>query len=107
LQVLPDVLTAALAKHNRVTSHRKRNGKEIKMSNSPDQDQLIEQTPTQRNPGAAKARDFKIEDRDGGQHGDTQAERAALLAEANSGAKASLPDRNEVPQGAESTWVNK
>jgi hypothetical protein len=49
------------------------------MSNSPDQDQLIEQTPTQLNSGAAKARDFKIEDRDGGQRGDTQAERAALL----------------------------
>jgi hypothetical protein len=71
------------------------------MSNSPEHDQLIEQTPTQRNPGAAKASDFIIEDRDGGQRGDTNAERAALLAEADSSAKSSLrepvPDRNEVP----------
>jgi hypothetical protein len=71
------------------------------MSKSPDQDQLIEQTPTQRNCGAAKPSDFKIEDRDGGQRGDTTAERAALLAEADDNAKSSLrepiPDRNEVP----------
>jgi hypothetical protein len=81
------------------------------MSNSPDRDQLIEQTPTQRNPGAAKASDFIIEDRDGGQSGDSKAERAALLAVADISAKSSLrepvPDRNEVPQGAESTWVKK
>jgi hypothetical protein len=81
------------------------------MSNSPDQDQLIEQTPTQRNPGAAKASDFKIENRDGGQRGDSKVERAALLAVADSSAKSSLrepvPDRNEVPQGAVSTWGKK
>jgi hypothetical protein len=59
------------------------------MSNSPDQDQLIEQTPTQLNPGAAKASDLKIEDRDGGQRGDSKAERAALLAVADSSAKSS------------------
>jgi hypothetical protein len=66
------------------------------MSNSPDQDQLIEQTPTQRNPGAAKASDFIIENRDGGQRGDGKAERAALLAQAN-GLGEAIPDRNEVP----------
>jgi hypothetical protein len=66
------------------------------MSNSPDQDQLIEQTPTQRNPGAAKASDFIIQDRDGGQRGDSKAERAALLAEAD-GLGQPIPDRNEVP----------
>jgi hypothetical protein len=81
------------------------------MSNSPDQDQLIEQTPTQRNPGAAKASDFIIEDRDGGQRGDSKAERAALLAVADSNAKSKLrepvPDRNEVPTEVVSTWVKQ
>jgi len=74
------------------------------MSNSNanrDQDQLFSQTPSQLNPGAAKASDFIIENRDGGQRGDTKAERAALLAIADSSAKSSLrepiPDRNEVP----------
>lgn len=66
------------------------------MSNSPDQDQLIEQTPTQRNPGAGKATDFVIEDRDGGQRGDSKAESAALLAEGDCDQEP-IPDRNEVP----------
>ena len=74
------------------------------MSNSPtnrEQSQKIELTPTQQNPGAANPSDFIIEPRDGGQHGDTAAERAALLAEADDSAKSSLreptPVRNEVP----------
>jgi len=79
------------------------------MSNANNKDQLFSQTPKQLNPGAAKASDFIIEDRDGGQRGDSKVERAALFAVANSSAKSSLrepiPDRNEVPQGAESTWV--
>lgn len=66
-----------------------------------EQDQLFQQTPTQLSPGTAKASDFIIENRDGGQRGDTKAERAALLAEADSDAKSSprapIPDRNEVP----------
>jgi hypothetical protein len=65
------------------------------MSNSPDQDQLIEQTPTQRNPGGAKASDFIIEDRDGGQRGDSKAERAALLAVADSSAPARARTRSK------------
>jgi hypothetical protein len=74
------------------------------MSNSPtntEQSQLLVQTPTQLNPGAAKPSDFIIEARDGGQRGASMAERAALLAEADSDAKSNLreplPDRNEVP----------
>jgi hypothetical protein len=74
------------------------------MSNSPnnhEQSQKIELTHTQQNPGAARPEDFKIEARDGGQHGDSAAERAALLAEADDSAKSSLreptPVRNEVP----------
>ena len=50
------------------------------MSNSPnnrEQSTLFEQTPTQLNPGAAKPSDFKIEDRDEGQRGDSARERAA------------------------------
>jgi hypothetical protein len=90
---LPDSLT---------TFHNKKR-KEQKMSNSPnaEQDALFIQTPTQLNPGAAIPEDFKIEDRDGGQSGDSKAERAALLAEADDDAKSSLrepvPVRNEVP----------
>jgi hypothetical protein len=56
------------------------------VSNSPknkEQDQLISQTPTQLNPYEAKPADFKIEDRGPGQTGDTKAERAVLLAEAD------------------------
>ena len=73
------------------------------MSNSPnaEQDALFIQTPSQLNPGAAIAEDSIIEDRDGGQSGDSKAERAALLAEADDDAKSSLreptPVRNEVP----------
>ena len=74
------------------------------MSNSPQnktQDQLFSQTPTQLNPGAAKATDFKIEDRGPGQCGDTKAERAALLAEADIDGKSklgeSIPERNSIP----------
>jgi hypothetical protein len=65
------------------------------MSNSPnnrEQSQKIELTPTQQNPGAAIPQDFKIEDRDEGQRGDSKAERAALLAEADNDAKSSLRD---------------
>jgi hypothetical protein len=72
--------------------------KEENMSNSQnnrEQDQLIEQTPTQRNPGSARATDFKIEERDGGQRSE------ALLAEADSDGKSQrgelIPERNEVP----------
>jgi hypothetical protein len=68
------------------------------MSNSPknkEQDQLIEQTQTQRNPGSARPTDFNIENRDGGQRG------GALLAEADSDGKSQrgepIPERNEVP----------
>jgi hypothetical protein len=70
------------------------------MSNSPnnrEQSLKIELTPTQQNPGAARPEDFKIEARDGGQHGDSTAERAALLAEREIDAKPSPPDRNEAP----------
>jgi hypothetical protein len=74
------------------------------MSNSPnnrEQSTLLEQTENQRNPGASRPEEFKIEARDGGQHGDSAAERAALLAEADNDAKSSLreptPVRNEVP----------
>ena len=69
------------------------------MSNSPknkEQDQLIEQTPTQLNPGAARPTDFNIENRDGGQRG------KALLAEADSDGKSKrgelVPERNEIPR---------
>ena len=70
------------------------------MSNSPtnrEQSQKIELTPTQQNPGAAMPGDFVVEDRDGGQRGDSKGERAALLAERDIDAKPTLPDRNEVP----------
>jgi hypothetical protein len=65
--------------------------------------ELIAQTPNQINPGAAKPTDFKIEDRDEGQRGDSKAERAALLALSNSrkGNMSTrgepIADRNEVP----------
>ena len=65
------------------------------MSNSlsnKEQSQLVELTETQQNPGAARPSDFKIEDRGPGQCGDTKAERAALLAEADNDAKSSLRD---------------
>jgi hypothetical protein len=78
--------------------------KEQTVSNNPkntEQSQVFIQTPTQQNPGAAIPEDFKIEARDGGQKGDSAAERAALLAEADDSAKSSLreptPVRNEVP----------
>ena len=76
------------------------------MQNSPtaEQDALFIQTPTQLNPGAAIPEDFKIEDRDGGQHGDSAAERAALLAEREIDAKPSPPDRNEAPH---KRWVSE
>jgi len=74
------------------------------MSNSPknhEQSTLLEQTENQRNPGASRPESFIIEDRDGGQNGDSKAERAALLAEADDDAKSRLreptPVRNEVP----------
>ena len=74
------------------------------MSNSPSnksQNQVIELTPSQQNPGTARPGDFQIVARDGGQHGDTAAERAKLLAEADRDGKSALgsplPDRNKVP----------
>jgi hypothetical protein len=74
------------------------------MSNSstnPEQNAVIELTPTQQNPGAGRPTDFKIEDRGPGQCGDTKAERAALLAEADAGGKSTrgeaISERNEVP----------
>jgi hypothetical protein len=74
------------------------------MSNSDqnrEQNVLFAQTPTQLNPGAALPSDFQIEDRDGGQCGDSEAERAKLLAEANADNMSKLSDplpvRNEVP----------
>ena len=64
--------------------------------------ELIAQTPNQINPGAAKPTDFKIEDRDEGQRGDSKAERAVLLELSDKSAKSErgepIPDRNEVPQ---------
>ena len=73
------------------------------MQNSPtaEQDALFIQTSTELNPGAAIAEDFIIEDRDEGQRGDSKAERAKLLGEADDDAKSSLreatPTRSEVP----------
>jgi hypothetical protein len=77
------------------------------MSNSlsnKEQSQLVELTETQQNPGAARPSDFKIEDRGPGQCGDTKAERAALLAEADNDGKSKLgeaiPERNAIPSNA-------
>jgi len=74
------------------------------MSNAPhnpEQSTLFIQTPTQLNPGAARPEDFPIEDRDGGQRGDTPAERAKLLSKAYEHDKSRLTApseiRNEVP----------
>jgi hypothetical protein len=74
------------------------------MSNSPrnkEQDRLIELSLAQQNAGAAKASDFKIEDRGPGQCGDTKAERVAPLAEADADQKSKLntplPVRNIIP----------
>jgi hypothetical protein len=71
-------------------------------------DQLFGQTETQRNPGAAVPQDFHIQDRDGGQRGDSKAERAALLGKADRDIKSDLreptPVRNEVPH---KRWVNE
>jgi hypothetical protein len=63
-------------------------------------------SPNQTNPSAARPEDFKIENRDGGQTGDTPKERAALLAEGHCDRKTRqpTPERNEVPQGAVSKW---
>lgn len=76
-----------------------------------EQDALIDPTPNQTNPGAAKPGDFIVEDRDGGQCGDTKAERVALLAEADTDAKTSLrapvPDRNEVPAHPVNDWMEQ
>lgn len=80
-------------------------------STNREQDQLIDLTPAQQNPGAAKPSEFVIEDRDGGQLGDKIVERAALLAEADSDAKPSfrapLPDRNEVPAHPVNDWIEQ
>jgi hypothetical protein len=56
----------------------------------------IELSPNQINPGLAVPGDFQIEDRDGGQCGDTKAERAALLAQVEHANKP-IPERIEVP----------
>jgi hypothetical protein len=90
-------------------SHRNKIRKEQTVSNSPnnrEQSTKIDLTPTQQNPGAAVPQDFHIEDRDGGQNGDSAAERAALLAKADRDIKSDLreptPVRNEVPH---KRWV--
>jgi hypothetical protein len=61
--------------------------------------QLIELTANQQNAGLAKPSDFKTENRDGGQCGDTPAARKALLELSDKRAKSPLgeriPDRNE------------
>lgn len=74
------------------------------MSNSlsnKEQNQVIQLSPTQQNCGAAKPTDFKIEERNGGQHGNSKREFAALLAEADSDGKSQLgeplAERNAVP----------
>jgi len=74
------------------------------MSNAPtnrEQSTLLIQTPNQLNPGAAKPSDFPVEVRDGGQTGDTAAERARLLRESDylkpRPRGDELPDRNKVP----------
>jgi hypothetical protein len=76
-----------------------------------EQDQLFQQTPSQLNPSAAKPSDFIVDDRDGGQRGDSKAERSALLAEADNDAKTSLrapvPDRNEVPAHPVNDWIEQ
>jgi hypothetical protein len=88
---------------------RKENPTMSNASTNREQDQLFQQTPTQLNPGAAKPSDFIVEDRDGGQRGDSETERAALLAEADRDAKSSLsallPDRNEVPAHPVNDWI--
>ena len=68
------------------------------MSNFPlnkEQDQLVEQTEAQRNPGSARASDFKVEERDGGQRSE------ALLVESDADGKSKrgepIPERNEIP----------
>jgi hypothetical protein len=62
--------------------------------------ELVSLSANQQSPGLAKPTDFKIEDRDGGQTGDTKAERAALLALSGKDNTTTLgepiPDRNEV-----------
>ncbi len=69
-----------------------------------ERDTLVTLTPNQQNPGTAKATDFVIEDRDGGQCGDSPAERAKLLREAQNAPGKSrlgspLPDRNNIVGG--------
>jgi hypothetical protein len=62
-------------------------------SNS-EQDQLIELTATQENPGAARATDFNIENREGGQR-----DNSLLGADSDGKSKSGepIPGRNEVP----------
>jgi hypothetical protein len=64
----------------------------------------IELTEAQQNCGLAKATDFVIEDRDGGQRGDSKAERTRLLKKADHRAKTTLgtpiADRNDVNRTA-------
>jgi hypothetical protein len=68
------------------------------MSNHPnnkEQDVLIDWAGNKSNPGAAKPEEFRIEDRDGGQCGDSEAEYQRLLRESNS-TGAVTPTRNDV-----------
>ncbi len=64
-----------------------------------EQNQLIEQTPTQANPGAAMPTDFKVNESlpGHGQCGDSEREYNALLAGAH-GLEEPIPERNEVPR---------
>jgi hypothetical protein len=68
------------------------------MSNAPgnkEQNEKIELTPTQQNPGACKATDWTVEDnatstQTSGQRGDTKRERRGLLAEIDEDGKSKL-----------------
>jgi hypothetical protein len=60
-----------------------------------EQDQKVEWTPNQQNPGACKATDWTVEDnatstQTSGQHGDTKRERRRLLAEIDEDGKSKL-----------------
>ena len=88
------------------TQHEIEENGDTKMSNATsnqEQDQLMEPTPAQTNPGLARPTDFKIGTAIPGhvQYGDTEAERAALAAEADADGKSKLgapiPERNSIP----------
>lgn len=71
-------------------------------STNQEQNQLMEPTPEQMNPGLAKPTDFKIGTAipGHGQYGDTKTERATLEAEADTDGKsrlgAPIPERNSI-----------